>query len=104
MALEVISATDLFELTHPDTHDQLVSLAEGEGTDALVVFERLDLGMLLKDGPVLKVLAVGPSRTYSLGDCQKEGTHLGEVPSQFLYPTKVCPAHLLGRDVTGYGK
>lgn len=70
-----------------DTQRKLQSMWDDEATDAIVVFEVLD--MCSSAFGMRQAMVVGPTRSLkSVADC--EDKHLGDVPSLFAYPQYYC--------------
>jgi hypothetical protein len=74
--------TDFVAKFEPEVHGKLSNARQTQGTDALVLFENLD--MCSSHLGERTALRVGPGCSLSLEQAAEQ--HLGSVPSIFQYP------------------
>ena len=83
--LKDVSLKELYEL-FPDQEGAITELIERDGVDAIVIFENLEMTSAPRPGPV--AVAVGFMCDLAT-EADVQGTHIGQVPSQFRYPVKI---------------
>ena len=78
-----------------DTSGLLLRLKrENPSLEGVVVFEDLELRMPTKKHPLKPIKVIMYGETFTVNPSNLSTAFIGEVPSQFMYPTKI---HLLDR-------